>query len=242
MYPPVDDVLDRLKRFGDECRARGVLVGCIQNVISDESALGAWRRHFGERWATPSPLAPHQPGVQFQPGFEPQSGDLVLAKPRYSAFYGTPLASILRSRGTRAVIVGGLTTDVCVSGTARECAKSQAATPITQPLIPLKRRFRSGSSARTQRPGKLRQRWAQPCLLNARSGPVMAASYLFALGLLLALRCPRRMCRSIKTLANFEPPATDDEIRAAAVQFVRKLSGTARPSRANEATFDRAVD
>jgi hypothetical protein len=50
------------------------------------------------------------------------------------------------------------------------------------------------------------------------------------------------MCRSIKTLANFEPPATDDEIRAAAVQFVRKLSGTTHPSRANEAIFDRAVD
>jgi hypothetical protein len=50
------------------------------------------------------------------------------------------------------------------------------------------------------------------------------------------------MCRSIKTLANFEPPATDDEIRAAAVQFVRKLSGASRPSRANEAVFDRAVD
>ena len=50
------------------------------------------------------------------------------------------------------------------------------------------------------------------------------------------------MCRSIKTLANFEPPASDDEIRAAALQFVRKLSGAARPSRANEAAFDRAVD
>jgi hypothetical protein len=50
------------------------------------------------------------------------------------------------------------------------------------------------------------------------------------------------MCRSIKTLANFEPPATDDEIRAAAVQFVRKLSGASRPSRANEAVFERAVD
>jgi hypothetical protein len=50
------------------------------------------------------------------------------------------------------------------------------------------------------------------------------------------------MCRSIKTLANFEPPATDDEIRAAAVQFVRKLSGASRPSRANEAVFDRAID
>jgi hypothetical protein len=50
------------------------------------------------------------------------------------------------------------------------------------------------------------------------------------------------MCRNIKTLANFEPPATDDEIRASALQFVRKLSGTTRPSRANEAAFNRAVD
>lgn len=50
------------------------------------------------------------------------------------------------------------------------------------------------------------------------------------------------MCRNIKTLANFEPPATDDEIRASALQFVRKLSGTTRPSRANEETFNRAVD
>lgn len=49
------------------------------------------------------------------------------------------------------------------------------------------------------------------------------------------------MCRNIKTLANFEPPATDDEIRASALQFVRKLSGTTRPSRANEEAFERAV-
>ena len=50
------------------------------------------------------------------------------------------------------------------------------------------------------------------------------------------------MCRNIKTLANFEPPATDDEIRASALQFVRKLSGVTQPSRANEAVFNRAVD
>ena len=50
------------------------------------------------------------------------------------------------------------------------------------------------------------------------------------------------MCRNIKTLANFAPPATDDEIRASALQFVRKLSGTTRPSVANEAAFERAVD
>ena len=50
------------------------------------------------------------------------------------------------------------------------------------------------------------------------------------------------MCRNIKTLYNFSPPATDAEIRASAVQFVRKLSGFTHPSKANEAAFERAVD
>ncbi len=50
------------------------------------------------------------------------------------------------------------------------------------------------------------------------------------------------MCRSIKTLYNFEPPVTDEEIRAASLQFVRKLSGFTRPSKANEAAFQLAVD
>lgn len=50
------------------------------------------------------------------------------------------------------------------------------------------------------------------------------------------------MCRNIKTLYNFEPPATEDEVRASALQFVRKLSGFNSPSKANEAAFNRAVD
>ena len=50
------------------------------------------------------------------------------------------------------------------------------------------------------------------------------------------------MCRNIKTLYNFKPPATEEEIRASALQFVRKLSGATRPSKANEAAFNRAVD
>jgi len=50
------------------------------------------------------------------------------------------------------------------------------------------------------------------------------------------------MCRNIKTLHNFEPPATDDEVRASALQFVRKLSGFTHPSKANQAVFDRAVE
>jgi len=50
------------------------------------------------------------------------------------------------------------------------------------------------------------------------------------------------MCRNIKTLFNFEPPATEDEIRASALQFVRKLSGFNAPSKANQAAFDRAIE
>jgi hypothetical protein len=50
------------------------------------------------------------------------------------------------------------------------------------------------------------------------------------------------MCRNIKTLFNFAPPATEEEVRASAAQFVRKLSGFTHPSRANQAAFDRAVD
>jgi hypothetical protein len=50
------------------------------------------------------------------------------------------------------------------------------------------------------------------------------------------------MCRNIRTLHNFEPPATDDEVRSAALQYVRKISGFTKPSQANEAAFQRAVD
>lgn len=50
------------------------------------------------------------------------------------------------------------------------------------------------------------------------------------------------MCRNIKTLFNFEPPATDDETRASSIQYVRKLSGSTHPSKANQAAFNRAVD
>ena len=50
------------------------------------------------------------------------------------------------------------------------------------------------------------------------------------------------MCRNIKTLHNFEPPATNEEVRAAALQYVRKVSGAQKPSKANEAVFERAVD
>jgi hypothetical protein len=59
---------------------------------------------------------------------------------------------------------------------------------------------------------------------------------------MIARRTERAMCRNIKTLFNFDPPATDEEIRAASLQFVRKLSGCTKPSQANAAAFDRAID
>ena len=62
---------------------------------------------------------------------------------------------------------------------------------------------------------------------------------------ILSARCHilgSSMCRNIKILFNFEPPATDDEVRAAALQFIRKISGFTKPSKANEASFDAAVE
>jgi hypothetical protein len=59
---------------------------------------------------------------------------------------------------------------------------------------------------------------------------------------MIGLDTVRNMCRNIRTLHNFEPPATRDEIRAAALQYVRKVSGQSKPSQANEAAFARAVD
>jgi hypothetical protein len=70
-----------------------------------------------------------------------------------------------------------------------------------------------------------------------RRGPVPAAAALGPYPVTLWL-----MCRNIETLANFQPPATEEEIKASALQFVRKLSGTTRPSRANQAVFDQAVE
>ena len=120
MFPPVEDVLRRLRGFIDAARAAGVLVIRIQNVIPDEIYSEVWRRQFPGTWGSSSPLAPDAWGTALCPGFETLPGDLLVTKPRYSAFFGTPLETILRSRGIRTVLVGGLTTDVCVSSTSRD--------------------------------------------------------------------------------------------------------------------------
>ncbi len=67
-------------------------------------------------------------------------------------------------------------------------------------------------------------------------------THSLALGMPVVMRTIERMCRSIKTLYNYDPVATDDEVQAAALQYVRKISGYREPSRANRDVFDRAVD
>jgi ureidoacrylate peracid hydrolase len=120
MFPPVDGVLARLRDFVDAARSTGVQVVRIQNVIPDEVYSPVWQRQFRARGATGSSLTPESWGTAFLPGFEPLPGDLHVTKPRYSSFFGTSLETILRSRGVQTIIVGGLTTDVCVSSTSRD--------------------------------------------------------------------------------------------------------------------------
>lgn len=117
-YPPVQEVLPRLQRFVDDARAAGVLVIWVQVTHPPETNSGVWRQRNPLRSA--SYLAPGSEEAEFHPGFGPKEGDVHVIKHRYSAFIGTPLELILHTRDIRTVIVAGLTTDVCVSSTARD--------------------------------------------------------------------------------------------------------------------------
>ncbi len=118
LHPPLDEALPRLAAFLVAARTAGATVVNVRIVVPAETYSTNWQRQFAPDF---QPLmAPDQPGVAFHPGFEPQPGDLMLTKHRYSAFVGTPLTSILHTRGIRTVITCGLTTDVCVGSTARD--------------------------------------------------------------------------------------------------------------------------
>lgn len=122
LYPPVEEVLPRLHRFIHEARSAGGLVVVIQIAIPPELYSENWKRQYTDR-LRPLPddwLAPGSEDVALHPGFEPQAGDVLITKPRYSAFIGTSLEAILHSNGIRTVIAAGLTTDVCVGSTARD--------------------------------------------------------------------------------------------------------------------------
>lgn len=118
LAPAVDEVLPRLQRFLAAARATGVPRVFIRMIMHEERWTAVWQDQYLGR-LKPA-LAPSSPLSAFAPGFEPEPGDLVVVKDRYSGFVGTALAALLRDRGIRTVVLVGLTTDVCVGSTARD--------------------------------------------------------------------------------------------------------------------------
>ena len=119
LVPPLDDVLPRLRQFLDAARTFGVTRVFIRHVITEASWTEVWQEQHAGRGVKEA-IAPDSPLTVFAPGFEPGADDLIVVKQRYSGFVGTKLAARLRERGMRTVILVGLTTDVCVSSTARD--------------------------------------------------------------------------------------------------------------------------
>jgi ureidoacrylate peracid hydrolase len=119
LFPPLDEVLPRLRRFLDAARTAGVLRVFIRQVIPEGRWTEVWQEQHAGRGLKEA-IAPDSPLSVFAPGFEPKADDISVVKDRYSGFVGTKLAALLRERGIRAVVLVGLTTDVCVSSTARD--------------------------------------------------------------------------------------------------------------------------
>ena len=117
-FPPLTEVLPRLRRFIDAAPAAGVPRVFIRHVIPEDRWTEVWQAQHPDRVRTA--LAPDSPLSIFDPGFEPAGDDLVVVKQRYSGFVGTELAELLHERGILTVILVGLTTDICVSSTARD--------------------------------------------------------------------------------------------------------------------------
>jgi nicotinamidase-related amidase len=119
LVPPLDEVLPRVRAILDAARSFGVTRVFIRHVIPVERWTAVWQDQHAGR-GTKEALAPDSPLSGFAPGFEPDADDLTVVKQRYSGFVGTELATLLRERGIRTVVLVGLTTDVCVSSTARD--------------------------------------------------------------------------------------------------------------------------
>jgi len=117
LFPSVDEVLRRLRAFVDRARAVGATIVAIRIAIPKELFSDVWEAQFPD---FASSIAPDSSLAQFHPDFAPTLGDLVIEKTRYSAFIGTTLEAVLRTRGITKVVTAGLTTDVCVSSTARD--------------------------------------------------------------------------------------------------------------------------
>ncbi len=118
LAPALDDVLPRLQRFIATARETGVLRVFIRHVIPADRWTAVWEQQHSD--GVKSALAPDSPVSGFAPGFEPGPDDLTVVKSRYSGFVDTELAAVLRERRIRTVVLVGLTTDICVSSTARD--------------------------------------------------------------------------------------------------------------------------
>ncbi len=119
--PSADEALLALTRFlfaAHEANVLRVFIRFMQADTPTDRWASLWREQFGDEFIDRA--APDSPAVAYSPGFEPEVGDLAITKDRYSAFRGTDLADQLRRRDIETVIVTGLTTDVCVSSTARD--------------------------------------------------------------------------------------------------------------------------
>jgi biuret amidohydrolase len=118
---PLDQMLSVLRRLLDAARQAHVLrvfIRFVRAEVPDERWTAHWEEQLGAEFV--AVVAPDSPAVVFLPGFEPGAGELEVTKDGYSAFVGTDLADQLRNRGIETVLVTGLTTDVCVSSTARD--------------------------------------------------------------------------------------------------------------------------
>jgi ureidoacrylate peracid hydrolase len=119
LSPPLSEVLPRMHRFLEAARAANVPRVFSRAIIPSERWTGVWKDQHPDPQAALA-LAPESPLVAFAPGFEPDANDLSVVKERYSSFVGTKLANLLEERNIKTVVLVGLTTDVCVSSTARD--------------------------------------------------------------------------------------------------------------------------
>jgi len=118
--PRARAMVPRLNRLLDACRAHGVLVIYIHHVIRGGHIDAGRLADHHEAVRNNKALLAGTPNVEIYKGLKPQAGDLIVAKPRYSAFHGTDLEAILRSKGIDTVIVGGTVTNVCCDSTTRD--------------------------------------------------------------------------------------------------------------------------
>jgi biuret amidohydrolase len=118
--PRARAMVPRLNRLLDACRAHGILVIYIHHVIRGGDVDAGRLADHHEAVRNNKALLAGTPNVEIYAGLRPHPHDLIVAKPRYSAFYGTDLEGILRSKGIDTLIVGGTVTNVCCDSTARD--------------------------------------------------------------------------------------------------------------------------